>query len=157
MRNFELLKLLGTGGLSILVILFFFFLAFLHLQPILFLILAYGKVFLVRKLGGNDGGKLYAMKVLKKATIVQKAKTTEHIKTERQVLASVRQSPFLCTLYYAFQTDTKLHLILEYIKGGELFTHLFKREHFNESEVRFYIGEITLALEHLHKLGIIYR
>ena len=131
-----------------------FFLAFIYLQPIL---LAYGKVFLVRKLGGNDGGKLYAMKVLKKATIVQKAKTTEHIKTERQVLASVRQSPFLCTLYYAFQTDTKLHLILEYIKGGELFTHLFKREHFNESEVRFYIGEITLALEHLHKLGIIYR
>ena len=112
---------------------------------------------MVRKLGGNDNGKLYAMKVLKKATIVQKAKTTEHIKTERQVLASVRQSPFLCTLYYAFQTDTKLHLILEYIKGGELFTHLFKREHFNENEVRFYIGEITLALEHLHKLGIIYR
>lgn len=114
-------------------------------------------MFLVRKLGGKDNGKLYAMKVLKKATIVQKAKTTEHIKTERQVLASVRQSPFLCTLYYAFQTDTKLHLILEYIKGGELFTHLFKREHFNENEVRFYIGEITLALEHLHKLGIIYR
>ena len=131
MKDFELLKVLGTG--------------------------AYGKVFLVRKNGGKDTGKLYAMKVLKKASIVQKAKTTEHIKTERQVLASVRQSPFLVTLYYAFQTDAKLHLILEYVRGGELFTHLFKREHFNESEVRIYIGEITLALEHLHKLGIIYR
>lgn len=52
------------------------------------------------------------MKVLKKASIVQKAKTTEHIKTERQVLEAVRQSPFLVTLYYAFQTDAKLHLIL---------------------------------------------
>jgi ribosomal protein S6 kinase alpha-5 len=131
MKNFELLKMLGTG--------------------------AYGKVFLVRKLGGNDHGKLYAMKVLKKASIVQKAKTTEHIKTERQVLASVRQAPFLCKLYYAFQTDAKLHLILEYIRGGELFTHLFKRERFHENEVRIYIGEITLALEHLHNLGIIYR
>jgi serine/threonine protein kinase len=131
MKNFELLKVLGTG--------------------------AYGKVFLVRKNGGTDSGKLYAMKVLKKASIVQKAKTAEHIKTERQVLASVRQAPFLVTLYYAFQTDAKLHLILEYIRGGELFTHLFKRESFNEAEVKFYIGEITLALEHLHKLGIIYR
>lgn len=131
MKNFELLKVLGTG--------------------------AYGKVFLVRKNGGTDHGKLYAMKVLKKASIVQKAKTTEHIKTERQVLAAVRQAPFLVTLYYAFQTDAKLHLILEYIKGGELFTHLFKRESFSEVEVKFYIGEITLALEHLHKLGIIYR
>ncbi|XP_026534964.1 ribosomal protein S6 kinase alpha-5 isoform X3 [Notechis scutatus] len=130
-ENFELLKILGTG--------------------------AYGKVFLVRKISGHDAGKLYAMKVLKKATIIQKAKTTEHTKTERQVLEHIRQSPFLVTLHYAFQTDTKLHLILDYINGGELFTHLSQRERFNEDEVRIYIGEIVLALEHLHKLGIIYR
>lgn len=131
MSNFELLKVLGTG--------------------------AYGKVFLVRKRGGSDHGRLYAMKVLKKATIVQKKKTTEHTKTERQVLEAVRDSPFLVTLHYAFQTDAKLHLILDYVAGGELFTHLYQREHFTESEVRIYIGEIILALEHLHKLGIIYR
>ncbi|XP_070609370.1 ribosomal protein S6 kinase alpha-5 [Erythrolamprus reginae] len=130
-ENFELLKILGTG--------------------------AYGKVFLVRKISGHDAGKLYAMKVLKKATIIQKAKTTEHTKTERQVLEHIRQSPFLVTLHYAFQTDTKLHLILDYINGGELFTHLSQREKFNEDEVQIYIGEIVLALEHLHKLGIIYR
>lgn len=52
------------------------------------------------------------MKVLKKATIVQKKKTTEHTKTERQVLEAVRDNPFLVTLHYAFQTDAKLHLIL---------------------------------------------
>uniref|UniRef100_T1HB49 non-specific serine/threonine protein kinase n=1 Tax=Rhodnius prolixus TaxID=13249 RepID=T1HB49_RHOPR len=75
---------------------------------------AYGKVFLVRKRGGKDAGRLYAMKVLKKATIVQKKKTTEHTKTERQVLEAVRQSPFLVTLHYAFQTDAKLHLILAF-------------------------------------------
>ncbi|CAG9840317.1 unnamed protein product [Diabrotica balteata] len=74
---------------------------------------AYGKVFLVRKRGGSDDGRLYAMKVLKKATIVQKKKTTEHTKTERQVLEAVRDNPFLVTLHYAFQTDAKLHLILE--------------------------------------------
>ncbi|KAG5857929.1 hypothetical protein ANANG_G00024610 [Anguilla anguilla] len=85
-ENFELLKVLGTG--------------------------AYGKVFLVRKVSGHDAGKLYAMKVLKKATIVQKAKTAEHTRTERQVLEHIRQSPFLVTLHYAFQTDTQLHLIL---------------------------------------------
>jgi ribosomal protein S6 kinase alpha-5 len=73
---------------------------------------AYGKVFLVRKRGGVDHGRLYAMKVLTKASIIQKKKTTEHTKTERQVLEAVRQSPFLVTLHYAFQTDAKLHLIL---------------------------------------------
>uniref|UniRef100_A0A4W3J8U9 Ribosomal protein S6 kinase n=1 Tax=Callorhinchus milii TaxID=7868 RepID=A0A4W3J8U9_CALMI len=119
--------------------------------------LAYGKVFLVRKISGHDTGKLYAMKVLKKASIVQKAKTAEHTRTERQVLEHIRQSPFLVTLHYAFQTDTKLHLILDYVNGGELFTHLSQRERFTENAVRIYSGEIVLALEHLHKLGIIYR
>lgn len=66
----------------------------------------------MRKKGGIDHNQLYAMKVLKKASIVQKAKTTEHIITERQVLEAIRQSPFLVTLYYAFQTESKLHLIL---------------------------------------------
>ncbi|KAK1148589.1 ribosomal protein S6 kinase alpha-4-like isoform X2 [Acipenser oxyrinchus oxyrinchus] len=86
MENFELLKVLGTG--------------------------AYGKVFLVRKTSGHDCGQLYAMKVLKKAAIVQKAKTAEHTRTERQVLEQIRESPFLVTLHYAFQTHSKLHLIL---------------------------------------------
>ncbi|XP_032883434.1 ribosomal protein S6 kinase alpha-5 isoform X2 [Amblyraja radiata] len=124
-ENFELLKVLGTG--------------------------AYGKVFLVRKISGHDTGQLFAMKVLKKATIVQKAKTAEHTRTERQVLEHIRQSPFLVTLHYAFQTDTKLHLILDYVNGGELFTHLSQRERFTENAVRIYSGEIVLALEHLHK------
>ncbi|XP_078197420.1 ribosomal protein S6 kinase alpha-4 isoform X2 [Callithrix jacchus] len=130
-ENFELLKVLGTG--------------------------AYGKVFLVRKAGGHDAGKLYAMKVLRKAALVQRAKTQEHTRTERSVLELVRQAPFLVTLHYAFQTDAKLHLILDYVSGGEMFTHLYQRQYFKEAEVRVYGGEIVLALEHLHKLGIIYR
>ena len=74
--------------------------------------LAYGKVFLVRKKCGTDHGKLFAMKVLKKAVIVQKAKTTEHTITERSVLEAVRTCPFIVTLHYAFQTESKLHLIM---------------------------------------------
>jgi len=131
MKDFDLLKVLGTG--------------------------AYGKVFLVRKIRGPDRGHLYAMKILKKANIVQKKKTTEHTKTERQVLETIRQSPFLVTMHYAFQTSAKLHLVLDYVSGGELFTHLYQREKFKEAEVRIYIAEIVLALQHLHKNGIIYR
>ncbi|KAI1287644.1 Ribosomal protein S6 kinase alpha-5 [Halotydeus destructor] len=131
LSSFEVLKVLGTG--------------------------AYGKVFLVRKNGGHDHRKLYAMKVLKKVTVCQKQKTLEHTKTERRVLESIKRAPFLVSLHYAFQTSSKLHLVLDYISGGELFTHLYQKDHFSEHEVRIYIGEIILALEHLHKLGIIYR
>ncbi|XP_070181846.1 ribosomal protein S6 kinase alpha-5-like isoform X2 [Littorina saxatilis] len=131
MNDFQLLRVLGTG--------------------------AYGKVFLTRKVTGPDNGKLYALKQLKKASIVHKSKTTEHTITERQVLESIRDSPFLVTLHYAFQTDSKLNLILDFVNGGEMFTHLNNRDHFKEHEARIYIGEVVLALETLHKLGIIYR
>lgn len=127
MTDFELLKVLGTG--------------------------AYGKVFLVRKLTGHDAGKLYAMKVLWKEVVAQKTKTLDHTRTERKVLESIRNEPFLVTMHYAFQTKTKLHLILDYVNGGELFTHLYQRDHFNEAHVKIYIGELVLALERLHKVS----
>jgi ribosomal protein S6 kinase alpha-5 len=126
----------------------------------------------VRKRTGADIGKLYAMKVLKKAAILQKAKTAEHIKTERQVLEAIRQIPFLVSLHYAFQSDAKLHLVmglliryilinrslnilfsyLDYVSGGELFTHLNKRQHFSEQDAKVYIAELTLALGQLHQV-----
>lgn len=67
---------------------------------------------LVRKRTGVDAGELYAMKVLKKATIVHDKKTTEHTMTERQVLEAVRDCPFLVKMHYSFQDDTRLYLIL---------------------------------------------
>lgn len=47
--------------------------------------------------------------------------------------------------------------MLDYCAGGELFFHLGKLGKFPESRARFYAAEITLALEHVHKLDIIYR
>ena len=42
--------------------------------------------------------------------------------------------------------------LLDYVSGGELFTHLYNREHFSEEEARFYIAEVAVALDHLHKV-----
>lgn len=39
------------------------------------------------------------------------------------------------------------------MNGGELFTHLYQREKFTEDEVRIYIGEIIIAIEHLHRVS----
>ena len=58
---------------------------------------------------------------------------------------------------YAFQTGEKLYLILEYMCGGELFRHLNKEGIFLEDTAIFYLCEIILALQHLHRQGIIYR
>jgi serine/threonine protein kinase len=127
--QFDFLRVLGTGG--------------------------FGTVFLVQKIRGADDGRLYAMKVLEKETII-KNNATLYTLTERRVLEAVRHHPFLVTFHYAFQNSSKLYLVLDYMNGGDLYTLRSERV-FNECQVRIYIGELTLALEHLHKLGIMHR
>nr|XP_014434720.1 ribosomal protein S6 kinase alpha-2 isoform X4 [Pelodiscus sinensis] len=112
------------------------------------------EVFLVRKIKGSDAGQLYAMKVLKKATL--KVRDRVRSKMERDILAEVNH-PFIVKLHYAFQTEGKLYLILDFLRGGDLFTRLSKEVMFTEEDVKFYLAELALALDHLHSLGIIYR
>lgn len=113
---------------------------------------SFGKVFLVRE---KTGGEIFAMKVLRKDNII-KRNQVEHTKTERNVLGYVRH-PFIVGLNMAFQTRDKLFFVLDYCAGGELFFHLGKQGKFAEPRAKFYTAEIALALEHMHKLDIIYR
>jgi len=92
--------------------------------------------------------------VLKKATL--KVRDRERTKMERNILVDVRH-PFIVRLHYAFQTDGKLYLILDFLRGGDLFTRLSKEVMFTEEDVKFYLAELALALDHIHSLGIIYR
>mmetsp|Transcript_6287 Transcript_6287/g.5704 ORF Transcript_6287/g.5704 Transcript_6287/m.5704 type:complete len:98 (+) Transcript_6287:622-915(+) len=47
---------------------------------------------------------------------------------------------------------------MDYLPGGELFTHLKERGRFDEETAKFYAAEVILALDYLHtKLKIIYR
>lgn len=61
---------------------------------------------------------------------------------------------FFCEFKYHYWLYNVDSCFLDYVAGGELFTHLYQREHFTEAEVRIYIGEIILALEHLHSVSI---
>jgi serine/threonine protein kinase len=116
---------------------------------------SYGKVILVRKRDGLDIGECYAMKVLKKRHVHQK-RQVEHTKTERNVLASIKH-PFIVKLHYAFQTGDKLHFVLDYASGGELFFHLQKHGRFPPKLALFYTAELTMAFGELHSRAVVFR
>ena len=80
----------------------------------------------------------------------------EHTKSERRILREV-QHPFIVCLRYAFQSPDKLYLVTDYYNGGSLFYHLRKAKNFPVERARFYAAELMLAIDHLHKHGIIYR
>lgn len=46
---------------------------------------------------------------------------------------------------------------MDFINGGELFTHIRREGRFSESKAKFYAAEIIVAVEYLHLNGIIYR
>jgi len=127
-KDFDLLRVLGQGS--------------------------FGKVFLVSKKTGKDMSQLYAMKVLKKASL--KVRDRQRTQMERNILVQI-DHPFIVKVFYAFQTDDKLYLVLEFVRGGDLFTRLSKEFMFTEADVKFYLAELALAIGHVHTLGIIYR
>ena len=76
--------------------------------------------------------------------------------TERNVL-SITSHPFIVKLNYAFQTNDKLFLILDYCPGGDLAEHKKKKKRFKEQRAKIYLCEVILALGDLHKHDIIFR
>ncbi|KAI9508893.1 AGC/Akt protein kinase [Russula earlei] len=113
---------------------------------------SFGKVMQVRK---RDTQRIYALKTIRKAHIVDRGEIT-HTLAERLVLSRVT-SPFIVPLKFSFQSEQKLYLVLAFVNGGELFHHLQREQKFNEERSRFYSAELLLALEHLHDVDVVYR
>jgi len=112
----------------------------------------FGKVMLVRKKNSTD---IYAMKVLKKEAVIRRNQV-QHTKTETHILKQIRH-PFLTRMFFAFQNEGKLYMVLNYLPGGELFYRLKREGRFSVERVRLYTAEIALGLGHLHSLDMIYR
>ena len=115
---------------------------------------SFGTVHLVKQ---KATGKLFAQKMFRKASLTVRKTLIEQTKTERAILENINRHPFIVNLYYAFQDQEKLYLILEYAQGGELFTHLAAEHMFPEETAAFYTAEMIVALNYLHETGIVYR
>ncbi|KAL0321037.1 UNVERIFIED_CONTAM: Serine/threonine-protein kinase D6PKL2 [Sesamum radiatum] len=123
---------------------------------------------LLKRLGCGDIGSVYlaelsgtkcyfAMKVMDKTSLAGRKKLLR-AQTEREILQSL-DHPFLPTLYTHFETDKFSCLVMEFCPGGDLHTLRQKQpgKYFSEQAAKFYVGEVLLALEYLHMLGIVYR
>ncbi|CAG8562747.1 23489_t:CDS:10 [Dentiscutata erythropus] len=114
----------------------------------------FGKVMLAEEKYTKN---LYAIKVLKKEFIIENDEV-ESTRSEKRVFqaANRERHPFLLGLHSCFQTETRIYFVMEYVSGGDLMLHI-QREQFTYRRAQFYAAEVLLALEYLHKQGIIYR
>ena len=113
---------------------------------------AFGVVRLVQKL---DTGHVYAMKVLRKAEMVEKEQVA-HVRAERDILVEVDHT-WVVKMFYSFQDAEALYLVMEFLPGGDLMTLLMKKDTLPEDAAQFYLAETALAIETIHQLGFIHR
>ena len=112
----------------------------------------FSEVVLARKI---DTGELFAIKSIEKLSLFSENSLSQ-IVSEKDILKS-SDHPFIVKLCMAFQTQHKVHLVMEFCPGGELFFHLQNLKRLLEDQAIFYFSEILLALEYLHKNDVVYR
>lgn len=134
LTDFEVMETLGTG--------------------------TFGRVLLVRLRSTSPHAQPgvqqhFAMKVLRKTEVVRLRQVT-HVQAERFILSRI-QHPFIVDLYATFSDPFNVYMLLSYVPGGELFSHLRRAGRFTPDVTRFYLAGIVLALRYLHSYNIIYR
>jgi serine/threonine protein kinase len=102
-----------------------------------------------------DSGEVVAIKRMAKSKLAGK-KQVASVFLERECL-SRNKSRWLVELKSAFQDRNYLYIAMEWVPGGDLLRLLIDRDTFTENETRFYIGELIVAIEEMHRMHYIHR
>uniref|UniRef100_A0A669E2R0 Rho-associated protein kinase 1 n=1 Tax=Oreochromis niloticus TaxID=8128 RepID=A0A669E2R0_ORENI len=112
---------------------------------------AFGEVQLVRH---KATSKVYAMKLLSKFEMIKRSDSA-FFWEERDIMAFANSS-WVVQLFFAFQDDRYLYMVMEYMPGGDL-VNLMSNYDVPEKWARFYTAEVVLALDGIHSMGFIHR
>ncbi|NXU49376.1 ST32A kinase, partial [Turnix velox] len=113
---------------------------------------SFGKVCVVQK---NDTKKMYAMKYMNKQKCVERNEVRNVFK-ELQIMQGL-EHPFLVNLWYSFQDEEDMFMVVDLLLGGDLRFHLQQKVRFQEGTVKLFICELVLALDYLQSRHIIHR
>jgi len=113
----------------------------------------------VRLATHKETSQCYAIKMLKKSEVIQDVQAKHMLTSEKEILFEVSKDPhpFIVNVAATFQDPKYLYIALEYVNGGEFFSHLTIAGRFDSKAAQFYAAHIVLAFEHLHAMDILYR
>ncbi|KPP63014.1 myotonin-protein kinase-like, partial [Scleropages formosus] len=99
--------------------------------------------------------QVYALKIMNKWDMLKHGETACY-QEEREVLVKGDRR-WITELYYAFQDDNYLYLVMDYYVGGDLLTLLSKfGDRFPEDMAQFYLAEMVMAIDSVHRLGYVH-
>ncbi|OMH85448.1 3-phosphoinositide-dependent protein kinase 1 [Zancudomyces culisetae] len=113
---------------------------------------SFSQVFEATEIASN---KVYAAKVIDKRQIV-KVQMAKYIRIEQEALERL-DHPLIIKLNYTIQDPLKVYFILEMVENGDLLLHIRREGKLNEDKARFYLAQLVLAIEYMHKNNVVHR
>lgn len=108
----------------------------------------------VRLATGKEDSRKYAVKSFKKRGL--SGRKRQELKSEAEIYLTL-DHPHIARLEMVYETADDLHLVMEYMAGGELYNRLSKRKRYTEEGAALTIRQVLLAVAYLHTHQIVHR
>ncbi|XP_061596689.1 serine/threonine-protein kinase MRCK gamma-like isoform X2 [Cololabis saira] len=100
--------------------------------------------------------QVYALKIMNKWHMLRRGETACYQEEREVMLKGDRR--WITQLHYAFQDNNHLYLVMDFYPGGDLLTLLSKfGDVIPEDMAQFYLAEMVMAVDCVHKLGYVHR
>ncbi|XP_072582505.1 serine/threonine-protein kinase DCLK3 [Vulpes vulpes] len=116
-------------------------------------VLGDGNFAVVRQCRHRQTRQAYAMKIIDKA----KLRGKEDMVDSEILITRSLSHPNIVQLHEVYETEGEVYLILEYVRGGDLFDAITESVRFAEREAALLLLDLCRALAHLHDQGIVHR
>lgn len=117
-------------------------------------VLGQGSFGTVYKITDKKTNKDLALKLMSYA---QLGKNIDAVKGEIEAMQALPPHPRLLTLHTVAYSSTGVGMILDLVRGGELFKHLLRMKHYSERTAALIIRNLCQAISHMHQYGIVHR
>ena len=104
----------------------------------------------------NSDKRVFAIKTIEKARIMKSLRTMQFLYNEIAIMRKLSH-PNIIKLYEVHENELYIHMVLEYLRGGELLQKLQNKGTYSEKDASVTFKCVLEALGYCHSLNIIHR
>lgn len=113
----------------------------------------YAQVYLVQE---SNSYREFALKSISKHIISQSSRGISSVINEITIMKRLNH-PNIIKLHKIYESEKHIHLILDYVSGGDLFQRLIAKQSFSELKSSKFIKNVLEALNYMHNENIVHR
>lgn len=102
-----------------------------------------------------ETGEEFAVKVFDRAAL-PRSDLEKDVRKEIKIMQYLRH-PSIVSIHAALVTETKMYLVMELVRGGELYDEIVSKKRVDEKTSRHYFQQLVDAMIYCHQRGVVHR